>query len=147
MSEIIIERTKSNIPCIWESGGAYTNTANCVMVCNMYGNPKKPVYITKHGPRACGDHALIPIRENDYTISMTKDRYGMNASIYKIIKINDNNTCEVERINQYIEDKYNEIRGWTEEYDPMFDNVIQAGKEKMNDYHCRNPYYIIEGEI
>ena len=61
--------------------------------------------------------------------------------------VNDNNTCEVERINQYIEDEDNEIRGWTEEYDPMFDNVIQAGKEKMNDYHCRNPYYIIEGEI
>ena len=34
-----VELSKRGIPCIWECGGAYSNTGSATLVCDKYGNP------------------------------------------------------------------------------------------------------------
>lgn len=134
---IEIELSKRGIPCTWEKGGAYSNTGDCQLVCDMNGLPKKAIYIRTRGSLACEEHALIPIRVNDYIVKVSQWRRDFDIKIHKIISIDiENKVAELEQINHFSENEWDCDPEW------KFDSVIEAGKEKATDYHCRDAYFI-----
>ena len=134
---IEIELSKRGIPCVWEKGGAYSNTGNCQLVCDMNGKAKKAIYIRTRGSLACEEHALIPIRVNDHVVEVGQWRHDFDVKIYRIISIdNENKVAELEQINHFSENE------WDCELDEKFNAVVEAGKEKATDYHCRDAYFV-----
>lgn len=132
-----IELSKRGIACMWEKGGAYSNTGDCQLICDMNGKAKKPIYIRTRGSLACEEHALIPIRTNDYVIEVNQWRRDFNIKIFKVVFIdNENKVAELEQVNHFSENE------WDNELDEKFNAVVDAGKEKATDYHCRDPYFI-----
>lgn len=132
-----IELSKKGIPCIWEKGGAYTNTGECQLVCDMNGLSKKAIYVRTRGSLACEEHALIPIRVNDYIIKVSQWREDFSIKIFKIISIdNKNKLAELEQVNCFSENE------WDCDLEEKFNTVIEVGKEKATEYHCRTPYFI-----
>lgn len=139
MKKLLIELSKRGIPCLWERGGGFTNTGNCELICDMNGHPKKPIYIRKSGTLACDSHALIPIRVNDYFIEFYHHRKNFGITILKIISFNidsEEKNAYVEQVNHFCEGK------WEYEIEEKFNKVIEAGKKKCLDYHCKKPYFI-----
>lgn len=138
---IEIELSKRGIPCVWEKGGAYSNTGDCQLVCDMNGLAKKAIYIRTRGSLACEEHALIPIRVNDYIVKVSQWRDDFDIKIHKIISIDtENKVAELEQINHFSENE------WDSELDEKFNAVVEAGKGKATEYHCRTPYFIKKEE-
>lgn len=136
-TKIEIELSKRGIPCVWEKGGAYSNTGDCQLVCDMNGLAKKAIYIRTRGSLACEEHALIPIRVNDYIVKVSQWRDDFDIKIHKIISIDtENKVAELEQINHFSENE------WDCELDEKFNAVVEAGKEKATEYHCRDAYFI-----
>jgi len=124
-----IEKTKKGYPALWESGGGYTNTGFAVLIADKYLNPKKPLYIRTSGELACANHALIPIAIGDCVGRFFKDREGLEVHLFRITDIS-NNEAFLEPCDDF-----------TLNMDVAF---VQAGFEKLSDYHCRTPYFIKE---
>lgn len=135
MKKFAIERTKRNIPSMWESGGSYTNTGNSIIIANHLGNAKKPVYIRNRGDLCNKHHSLIPIAENDYIIVTDHHRKDFNISIYKIVSIYDN-YLDAEIVNTFSDGE------WDKDLENKFENAIDSAKRKALHYHCRKSYYI-----
>ena len=132
-----IELSKRGIPCVWEQGGAYTSKGSATLVCDKYGNPKKPLYIKTKGSLACGEHALIPIRIGDYIIECVQHRKDFDIEINKIKGISED-VAILEIVNSFSENQ------WDVDLKDKFENVIKAAKDKSTSYHCRCPYFIKE---
>lgn len=133
--KVSITRSKKGIPCLWEEGGAYTNTGDCTCICDKDGKPKKAIYVRQRGSLACEKHALIPIRVDDYVVSANQHRGDFEIYIYKIVNINEED-ADVEIVNKFSTGE------WDCDVDDKFDNVIKAAKAKAEEYHCRTPYFI-----
>lgn len=123
-----ITRSKTGLPCLWESGGGWSNTGNAQIITDGQGYPKRAIHIREHGPLACSDHALIPIREGDHIVTVRRhwDRVAV----------------QVERIASIQED----TATLALEAEPICFDAIEAAVAKANDYHCRSAYYIKNNE-
>ena len=135
--DVKVELSKRWIPCIWECGGAYSNTGSATLVCDKYGNPKKPIYIRTKWSLTCDDHALIPIRKGDYIIECKQWRGDFDIYIKEVKDIN-NDVATLETVNSFSENQ------WDTDLNDKFDRVINAAKDKSTSYHCRHPYFIKE---
>lgn len=132
-----ITKSKSGLPCLWESGGGMSNTGTAILVAAPDGSPKRPIYIRRSGSLACDDHALIPIRGGDLVIMANHHRGDFNITINKIIGINlEEDEAELEEINQF------SMGEWDDELPEKLKAAIEAAKDKATDYHCRIPYWI-----
>ena len=47
--KMTIELSKRGLPCMWEQGGAYSNTGDGVIIGDVFGNPKKAIYVKRKG--------------------------------------------------------------------------------------------------
>ena len=123
--QIETEITKTGIPCLWESGGSYTNTGEAQIIGDRDGNPKKPIYIRQYGELACREHALIPIRKNDRVIRAERHRDSCDIKAYVITEITEGTATvkELEHVNS---------------------DMVQAAIDKVYDYHCKYPVYILQ---
>lgn len=86
---ISIERSKRGIPCLWESGGGYTNTGNARIITGKDGQPKKAIYIRRRGELANANHALIPLEAGDYIIEADHHRKDFHISLMRIVDIEE----------------------------------------------------------
>lgn len=128
MKEIEITITKKGIKCLWEKGGGYTNIGSAQIIADMFGEAKRPVCIRRSGELACQEHALIPVRTNDYVITVShSSRDGDTFEINRIVEIGDT-TLKCEEVT---------------EIPACLLPAIDAGLQKASDYHCRNAYYIL----
>lgn len=129
MKKFTIEISKKGIPCLWESGGGWSNTGYATVIAGTHGEAKKAIYVRTHGNLACDDHALIPVKVGDYVINAEHNRKEENIEVYQITGINlDDKIAEavaVEKIPTYLQD------------------AVDACVAKSYDYHCRTPYYCI----
>ena len=132
-----IARTKKGLPALWESGGGMSNTGYSRIIADCNSNPKKAIYIRNRGELSCGEHALIPVTENDYIIESNHHRGDFNIKIYKIISIYDD-YLEADVVNTFSEGE------WYKDLENKFENAIDSAKRKALHYHCRIPYYIRE---
>lgn len=132
-----IELSKRGIPCVWEKGGAYTNTGRCELICDMNGNAKKPIYIRTRGSLACEEHALIPVRTNDYIVKAFQHREDFDIDIFQVKEIDtEEKIAELELVNIFSKGE------WDSDIEGKFLNVIEAAKKKATSYHCRSAYFI-----
>jgi hypothetical protein len=134
---IKIWKSKSGLSCLWETGGAYTNTGSAQIICNEMGQAKKAIYIKRKGDLACGAHALIPVQINDILINASQHRGDFNIDVWKIVGINnEHEELKLELIQNYSEDNQDDYT------DRIYVSAINAAKKKSEDYHCRYPYFI-----
>ena len=134
---INIEMSKRGLPCVWESGGGYSNTGHSTIISTAIGEAKKAIY----RPRCycCGQHALIPVRINDLIINVSRHADEYDIYIYAITTI-DKETKEatITLINKY-------DRGeWDSPLSEDLEPAVKAAKRKARCYHCREPHYIKE---
>lgn len=124
-----IEISKKGIPCLWESGGGWSNTGYVTVIAGTHGEAKKAIYVKLHGDLACKDHALITVKIGDYVINAEHNRKEENIEVYQITGINlDDKIAELSQIDEI----------------PKFlKSAIKACVDKSYDYHCRTPYYCI----
>lgn len=49
MDVLVLERTRSGLPALWEKGGGRSNTGSAVIVAGPAGKKKRPVNIRRWG--------------------------------------------------------------------------------------------------
>ena len=129
------ELSKKEFPCLWESGGSFTNTGDSIIIADKNGDPKKPIYIRTSGSLACENHALIPIEIGDIIINCSHHRYDFTIRVNKINSI-VNDEIEVEQLNSFSQGE------WDFELESCLEEAVCISKYKASDYHCRTPYFI-----
>lgn len=136
MKEIEIYFSKSGIPCLWESGGGMTRTGYSTLIADKDGKPKKALFINTSGHLACGNHALVPLKLNDYIINHSRKEDA--SIIYQVVLFDlKNRLAKVKKINS---SKYGE---WEFPLTKKFVDVVHHAREKASHYHCRKPYFVI----
>lgn len=132
-----IELSKRGLPCVWECGGAGTNTGDSRLIGDMNGRPKKAIYIATRGHLSNGEHALIPVRVNDIIVRADQWRGDYQISVYKIKSINiDNLGMELEEINGFDNGE------WDYDLEDKYVDIVECAKRKASTYHCRSAYFI-----
>lgn len=135
--KIRIELSKREIPCLWEEGGGYSNTGDSIIIADMNGNPKKPIYICRAGHLSCGQHALIPVRINDLVIEASHHRGDFRIAISKIVAIDKvEEIARLETVNVF------SMGEWDKELAEVVEKAVNAAVNKATCYHCRSPFYI-----
>jgi len=133
-----IEVSKSGIPCLWEKGGAMTNTGTAQIICGPSGEQKKAIYVPTGGHLACGEHALIPVAVGDYVVQVARWRDKETVVIYQITTIDPPQQgvstatacgCTLVELT---------------ETSTSLEPAVEAAIEKANNYHCRAAVYIQE---
>lgn len=132
----VIERSKRGIPCMWESGGGYSNTGGATIIAGPNGEKKTPLYIRRRGPLACAQHALVPVDVGDFIITANHHREDFETQIYRVEEIRaETAVCSI--VGEY-------SRGeWTGgENHHFLGPAVNAAWEKATCYHCREPHYV-----
>lgn len=138
MELIEIEVSRRGIPCLWEQGGGYSNTGKAQIIASPDGTPKTAIYIARGGHLACGQHALIPVSQGDFVISLSHHRKDFQIAIMKILAIE-----AVEEKATVDTVAFFAMGEWDEEFPEFLRPAIAASKAKATEYHCRSPFYVI----
>jgi hypothetical protein len=153
MTTIYIHRTKKGLPALWESGGGYSNTGEAQLITGPKGEKEKPIYIRRRGSLACEDHALFVVKVGDLVIQSFHHRKDFEHKIYQIIAIREDE-ADLKLLAEYSEGQWDagdlgqklelDLARLPEE--PLMDltKAIIAAEAKAKDYHCREPYYLID---
>jgi hypothetical protein len=89
---IKIARTRTGIPCLWESLMTFSDLSRSTVILDAKGNPKPAVFLNEEREK----QALVPITEGDYICKSFEDKNGVAISIFKILSINSmKNEAEV----------------------------------------------------
>lgn len=137
--KMTIELSKKGLPCIWEQGGAYSNTGDSILIGDAFGNPKKAIYVKRKGELSCGEHALIPLRKNDVIVTASQWRCDFTINIYRIIDFDlEKKIANLELVNSF------SCGEWDKELDHIYKEIVDVAKDKATSYHCRNAMYIKE---
>ena len=140
MEETIrIELSKRGLPCIWEEGGAGSNTGSCILVGDMNCRPKKPIYVATRGHLSNGNHALIPVKINDIVVICNQWRKDYKIYIYIITSFNmEKQRALLELVNSFDRNE------WDFDLLQKYVDIVETAKSKARAYHCRSPYFIKE---
>lgn len=96
------EIMKTDVPCFWEQGGfnRKKNKGAAIIVADLQGNPKKPIFVKTKGSLCNGKHGLFPISKDDLLIETVADGENTQTDIYKIVSINEETqTLITEKVN------------------------------------------------
>lgn len=123
--EMKVEISKRGLPCVWESGGGWSNTGEAQIVCNRNGNKKKAIFERTRGDLACQQHALVHVEIGDFIIRVDRHRDNYKVVAMEIMSINgDVAECRQVRITAALY------------------RAVEAAKMKSCVYHCREAVYI-----
>lgn len=137
--KMAVELSKKGLPCMWEQGGAYSNTGDSMIIGDAFGNPKKAIYIRGKGHLSCGEHALIPLRKGDTIVTVSQWRHDFTINIYKIVDCNlEEKFANLELVNSF------SCGEWDKDLDRIYKEIVEVAKDKATYYHCRNAMYIKE---
>jgi len=138
--KIRIERTKKGFPCLWESGGGFTNTGEATIIAGKDGLPKKTLYVRRRGHLANEHHALVILEVGDYIIFANHHREDFEIEIFGVLDFEEEKEetyAVTERINYF-------SRGeWDAELPAFLEAAVEAAMEKATCYHCREPHFIV----
>mgnify|MGYP001307782489 CR=1 FL=1 len=142
--KIKIEKTKKGFPCLWESGGGFTNTGEATIIASPSGGPKKPVYVRRRGHLANAHHALVILEVGDYIIKCNHHRGDFEITVYKIVNFEEVKKKEVTETYAVVEqENYFSMGEWDAELPASLEAAVQAAMQKATCYHCREPHFII----
>jgi hypothetical protein len=131
-----IERSRSGLPCLWERGGGATNTGSATVIADPEGRPKRPIYIRRRGPLACGEHALIPVRVGDLVVRASHHRGDFDIEVFRIMEISGDEAV-VEAIADFRKGEWAPA-----EPNGAVAEAVRAAQQKATCYHCREPHYV-----
>jgi len=88
MEEIIekkikIARTRSGVPCLWESTMKFADLRRATAILGNTGKAKAAVFVNKEKEK----QALVPIQPGDYISKAFEDKHGVALSVFKIVEI------------------------------------------------------------
>jgi len=90
--KIKITRTKSGVPCLWESLTTFDNLKRATVILDQHGKNKKCFYYNN----AREKQALVPISPNDLIVKAFQDDHGVALSLFRINNIHSvNNEAEI----------------------------------------------------
>ena len=139
MKKISIELSRHGIPCLWERGGAGTNTGHAQLIGDKYAQEKMALYIRRRGSLASSDHALIPIKIGDIVVQAYQHRGDFDIDIYQIVSIDiAEKKAELELINDFKQGE------WAKNLLPEHEEIVEKAQRKALNYHCRCVYFAKE---
>lgn len=117
---IKIARTKTGIPCLWESLMEFSDLRRSTVVLDSKGNPKPAVFLNKEREK----QALVPISDGDYICKSFEDQHGVAISIFKILSISSmKNEAEVTPV--YRKSSQNKELKYPSEYKTLVMTTMQ----------------------
>jgi hypothetical protein len=141
--EIQITRSKSGSPCLWESGGGWSNTGSATIVAGSDASPVKPIYIKGRGDLACNKHALIPVRIGSVVVDADHHRQDFRIAVWQIQEIG-NETASAALIAEFDQGEWEFCDSAHPEFADHLTAAIDAAQRKATCYHCREPHYVAE---
>jgi hypothetical protein len=138
---IVTEKEHAYRWCVWESGGAYTNTGESTIICGAEGQKLVPKFIPSSGHLACGEHAMFIQYEDQplFAVEVNRHRDESHISLIEIMNGQEKVVWDCDYDGSGIENLWNMIPNKYE----RFSEAIGVALDKSYDYHCRHPYYYI----
>ena len=81
--KIKIARTRSGVPCLWESTMKFADLRRATIIIGDLGKAKPAVFINKEKEK----QALVPIQAGDFISKAFEDKHGVALSVFKIIDV------------------------------------------------------------
>jgi hypothetical protein len=81
--KIKIARTRSGVPCLWESTMKFEDLRRATAILDKEGNPKPAVFLNKEKEK----QALVPIQVGDHISKAFEDKHGVALSVFEIVEI------------------------------------------------------------
>ena len=152
IERIRIHLTEHGIPCLWESGGGYTNTGSALIITTAEGEKKRALFIQRTGNRSCLEHALIPVRVGNCLVTFSYHRESHEAAIHRIIRIEQEEGETWAYTEEMAHSQGKSIDGpnkWVLDWNiqrPEFESAVAAAITKASRYHCREAVYCLPPE-
>jgi hypothetical protein len=125
--KIKIARTRSGVPCLWESTMKFADLRRATAILDRIGKSKAAVFLNAEKEK----QALVPIQVDDHIAKIFEDKHGLALSIFKIIEISPmENTASIVPVYR----KSSLISEYTvpDEYQPMINLVAhKLGDDKL----------------
>jgi hypothetical protein len=89
MEDIIVEkkikiaRTRSGVPCLWESTMKFADLRRATAILSESGEAKPAVFVNAEKEK----QALVPIQQGDLISKAFEDKHGVALSVFKIVDI------------------------------------------------------------
>lgn len=80
---IKIARTKTGVPCLWESLMSFSDLKRSTVIVSKDGQSKNAVFLNEDREK----QALVPIAVGDYISKSFKDQNGIALSLFRILEI------------------------------------------------------------
>jgi hypothetical protein len=80
---IKIARTKTGVPCLWESSTNFADLRRATVVYNADASHKTALFMKKNSEK----QALVPISAGDYISKAFEDKNGYAISVFRIHEI------------------------------------------------------------
>ena len=80
---IKIARTRTGVPCLWESSTDFSDLRRATVVFNSDASHKKALYMKKDSEK----QALVPVAPGDYISKAFEDKHGYALSVFKVHEI------------------------------------------------------------
>jgi hypothetical protein len=81
--KIKIARTRSGVPCLWESTMKFADLRRATAILGNEGESKPAVFLNKEKEK----QALVPIVPGDHIAKVFEDKHGLALSVFKIVEI------------------------------------------------------------
>ena len=81
--KIKIARTRSGVPCLWESTMKFADLRRATAILNESGEAKPAVFVNAEKEK----QALVPIQVGDLISKAFEDKHGVALSVFKIVEI------------------------------------------------------------
>lgn len=135
--------SKSGIPCLWESGGGYSNTGNACCIAKGDGSKLVPIFIRNVGQLACNNHALFAIRVGNCICKVARSGNDYEVMLYKVVRLwTDNNGAPFAECILI----GSELDGESD-ISSEYKLFVEATKLKSRTYHCRVPMWYLSKSI
>ena len=80
---IKIARTKTGVPCLWESLMNFSDLKRSTVILDNNGESKTAVFLNEEKEK----QALVPIQVGDYISKSFQDQHGIAISVFRIEEI------------------------------------------------------------
>lgn len=90
--KIKIARTRSGVPCLWESNMKFADLRRATVIFSKEGEGKQAVFVNAEKEK----QALVPIKEGDFISKAFEDKHGVALSVFKIVDVSSqDNTATI----------------------------------------------------
>jgi hypothetical protein len=80
---IKIARTRTGVPCLWESSTDFSDLRRSTVIYNTDGTHKKAIFLKKNSEK----QALVPVSPGDYISKAFEDKNGYALSVFVVHEI------------------------------------------------------------